>query len=293
MKPTLEARPWLDESMSLRAFRRAERKFDWNWHYHPEWELTLITRGNGARLVGDHSERYRAGDLVLLGGNLPHTWASGEGGNSAKSQEAVVVHFVAGAYPESLLEMEEFQPLRRLLARSGQGIAFSPVMTPGLLEDIRSLPEKHGADAWLALTSVLNRLSGLEGRTLASASYRARRSFKIGTRLGRVIAHMEACSDGPLALADVARFAALTPASFARFFRRMTGKTFVEYRNGCRVRNACRMLVESDRTVLDISLACGFQNLSNFNRCFRAALGMPPRAYRRQWSKPGSLRSVG
>lgn len=74
MKAAIEAMPWWNESLSLRAYRRAERSFDWNWHYHPEIELTLITRGAGTRLVGDHSADYQAGDLVLLGSNLPHSW---------------------------------------------------------------------------------------------------------------------------------------------------------------------------------------------------------------------------
>jgi len=48
--------------------------FSGAWHYHPEFELLLITNGEGRRLVGDHGEEFKQNDLVLLGGYLPHAW---------------------------------------------------------------------------------------------------------------------------------------------------------------------------------------------------------------------------
>ena len=46
------------------------------WHYHPETELTWNRQGQGMRYVGQSVARFEAGDLVLVRGNVPHTWAS-------------------------------------------------------------------------------------------------------------------------------------------------------------------------------------------------------------------------
>ena len=286
MKAAIEAMPWWDGTLSLRAYRRAERSFAWNWHYHPEIELTLITRGSGTRLVGDHSADYGPGDLVLLGPNLPHTWFSHKAGRAANSHEAIVVQFLATAYPDALLELPEFSSIRRLITQAGRGLRFPAAVAERVSERMRALTRGSGLDAWLGLTALLAELAHLGGETLAGPDYRSQRSFRMGSRLGRITAHIEANCGGPLTLEEAARFAGLTPSSFARFFRKMTGRTFVEFRNSCRIRRACQALAETDRNILEIALASGFQNLANFNRQFRRNTGMPPREYRRLRQPP-------
>ena len=49
-----------------------------HWHNHPEYELTLITRGSGIRMIGDHVDRFKNNDLILTGPYLPHEWKCDE-----------------------------------------------------------------------------------------------------------------------------------------------------------------------------------------------------------------------
>ena len=73
MKAFFEKIPAIEE-MSFLARGIVIPYFDAPLHYHPEYELTLIVKGNGKRFVGDSIENFEAGDLVLLGSNLPHFW---------------------------------------------------------------------------------------------------------------------------------------------------------------------------------------------------------------------------
>jgi hypothetical protein len=78
----LPMRPWFEhvtvpDGQSWTLYDRQLPAFPFNWHYHPEFELTLTPNSVGERFVGDHVARYGdGGDLVLVGPNLPHAWQS-------------------------------------------------------------------------------------------------------------------------------------------------------------------------------------------------------------------------
>ena len=65
-------------------------------HYHPHYELVWIKKGFGKRIVGDHIDRFKEGDMVLLGPNLPHVWENDEiyhEGHPDLKVDVFVVHF--------------------------------------------------------------------------------------------------------------------------------------------------------------------------------------------------------
>ena len=86
---------------------------------------------------------------------------------------------------------------------------------------------------------------------------------------------------GELSLKREAQLYFLNEKYVGRIFKRETGCTFHQYLNRVRLHHAARQLRESGRSVLDISLECGFQNVTYFNRMFKREFGMPPSAYRR------------
>src|SRR6202000_161206 len=62
------------------------------WHFHPEYQLTLVIKSNGHRLVGDKIAPLHAGDLVLVGSNLPHVWQQDEiSGGSGQAVHAIII----------------------------------------------------------------------------------------------------------------------------------------------------------------------------------------------------------
>src|SRR5687767_12485208 len=118
-KPTLElVRP--DGMASFRFIDDRLARFGYDWHHHPELELTLIVRGRGTRIVGDSIEPFREGDLCLLGPHLPHTWTSEPGAGRVR---ALVAQFQPGFLGEGFLRLKEAGGLVRLFEASAHGLA--------------------------------------------------------------------------------------------------------------------------------------------------------------------------
>src|SRR5690348_16611622 len=76
MKPFLEKVPASGDACWPMLNRRLDADIPFQWHHHPEYELTLTLNSRGQRFIGDHIGSYEDGDLVLIGPNLPHTWSS-------------------------------------------------------------------------------------------------------------------------------------------------------------------------------------------------------------------------
>jgi AraC-like DNA-binding protein len=99
-------------------------------------------------------------------------------------------------------------------------------------------------------------------------------------RVDRLLLFIRRHLHRPIQAQEAARRLHVTPGAFSRAFKRLIGKSFSQYVNDLRVAEACLELGRSDRPVAQIATQCGFGTLSNFNRQFRARLGVTPRAYR-------------
>ncbi len=103
-------------------------------------------------------------------------------------------------------------------------------------------------------------------------------------RVTRVLRSIERHSEMNLGLGALAREAGLSRYHFLRTFQRLTGQTPHQYLLRGRLREAATRLAAEPAKILEIALDCGFGDVSNFNRAFRAEFGVSPRAYRVQAS---------
>jgi len=97
-----------------------------------------------------------------------------------------------------------------------------------------------------------------------------------------VVRLIDAQPDAGHDLASLAREARLSPYHFLRTFESLTGVTPHQYVLRARLRRAAVQLTNGPAKILDIALECGFGDVSNFNRNFRAEFGVSPRVFRRQ-----------
>lgn len=282
------------ESYLLRRFDLPQ--FEVPWHFHPEIELTLILEGSGDRCVGDHLESFEAGDLVLLGGNLPHYWHSHAPGKVAAQEErpkarasAIVLHLRVGMLPDMVLALPEAANWRALVDQARRGLAFSGIFAERASLELSRLHAFSGSAQLLALLSILETLvEGLpQSRPLASEHYLPACDDHAAARIRRVYQYLYAHLAEPIGLDDLARVAGMSSAAFCRYCRRVTGRTPTRLLAELRITQACKLLTDTDQSVSEIGFAAGFQSISNFNRVFQQMKSTSPLSYRRAHARLG------
>ena len=278
MKAAFENIEIIKGSQSFVAYSFSAPAFDFKWHYHPEFELTLITDGFGKRLIGDSHENFSTGDLVLVGSGLPHTWSTEWSKN--KTVSAVVIQFSA-AFINNFIQFEECMDIRKLLENASRGLFFKNDTSNGIEKLIRKLPNKVGLKRMTSLLEILQKLVSSNQTILSSEFYTANRNKENEKRINKICGHLQEKFSEQIALDDAAAMVHLSKSAFCKFFKRMMKINFSDYLNDIRIANACSQLSETDKTIREIAMDTGFESLTYFNRIFLRKKGKTPTAFRK------------
>jgi AraC-like DNA-binding protein len=273
----------LEPSTSFSCHRLDGSTIRYWWHSHPEIELVSVQSGAGIRHVGDAIEPFAEHDVVLVGAGTPHAWYSGRG----ESRPTRIIYSQLRAEPwlAAARLLPELGFLRRLLPRATRGLQLPGAIAERASASMRELhDEREPARRLQLLIGVLAAFGdGSRCRPLASDRFSSGLAHAGCERLRRFL-HEHLAE--PIPYERAAALAGISPAGFSRFFKSRFNATYRGYLTHIRVAEACRLLAESDRRVLDIAMACGFGNLSNFNRRFLARVRLTPSAYRSR-ARPG------
>jgi len=274
----------LTPSDCFTIFSRVKQKFDFPLHYHDEYELNLIINANGAkRVVGGHIEVIDDMELVLIGPNLYHAWFT----HQCQSEEIteVTIQFHKDLFDEKFLKRNQLSFVKSMLERSQRGILFSHETIAALRDRLLALDRKTGFDSVLELLSILHDLSTSRNmRTLSDLSFTNEKFNYNSRRIEKVFEYMNDNYNKQVSLAEVSRIANMPEASFSRFIKKRTGKTFIDSLNEIRLGHASRMLIDTTNTVAEIAYKCGFNNISNFNRIFKRKKFCIPKEFRETYT---------
>ena len=252
------------------------------YHYHPEYELTLIICGSGNRLFGTSLEHYETGDLVLAGGNLPHHYASTRTNNKPNFTMARVIKFSDACLGKGFFDIKDMAPVKKLLEASGNGLAFPMETANKVKGKIAALFKASGPRRIILFLDILNDLAYSERHPLSTETCRVVPSELETARMDRALAYINENIGQKLTLGQVSRAVGLAPAVFSRFFSKVTRKTFSRYVLELRISNASNLLLETSMSVSEICYNSGFNNLSNFNRLFKKVKQTSPRKFRNE-----------
>ena len=287
MSNVLREIPPITDKDCFYIVERHKSEFNYPIHSHEEYELNFVEHCRGVhRVVGDSIEEVGDYDLVLVTGDgLEHAWQ--QGNCSSPDVREITIQFSSTLLDERLLGRNQFSSVQKMFERARLGVAFSMdaiMKVYGLLDKLAQQQESF--EQFLSMLRILNELSLDQGaRTLASSSFAHKETGRESRRVAKVKEYISVHFAEELRLEDLAAMVGMTPSAFSRFFKQHTTRTLSDYIIDIRLGNAARMLVDTTRSINEISYACGFNNLSNFNRSFKARRGYTPRDFRALFTK--------
>ena len=257
-----------------------QTRFDSLWHYHPEYELTYIIKGNGRRMVGDDMENFNEGDLVLLGPDLPHTWI-GERSSTTENNIALVIQF-SEEFLAPFLSLIEMKSMNELLTKSERGIRFLKFQPIAIEKRMLQIIEDTTIKRVTGLIELLYDLSNKKYKILASHKFNIIKNEKTESRLNKVLLYIQKNYRNTIKLQEASELIHLSNTAFCKFFKRSVGKTFSDYLNDLRILHACTLLIETDKPISQVATESGFENLAYFNRVFLKKKKSQPTVFRRR-----------
>ena len=267
----------------LNIYKKEVPCLDNTWHYHPEFELLYISKSTGIRFVGDSVANFSPGDLVLVGAFLPHLWRNDldyyKEADTGKVK-TIVLKFLANFIGEEAFKIPEFSGINQLLEQSKYGICFGRGTSKKLHNELIEIVDLSPAAQTIKLLDLLYRLSLATDKTILSSTDMRQYAKAHSHRLDNVLKYISDNYANTISLNDISEIAYMTPSSFCRFFKKMTNKSFTQFLNEVRIRNASRLLIQEDLPISEICYKVGYNSHTNFNKQFKLIMGSTPKNYR-------------
>jgi AraC-like DNA-binding protein len=255
-------------------------------HRHDEWQITWVQKGEGTLIAGNNMHSFRAGDIFLIGANLPHLFKSNPEyfvADNSKTIRACSLYFNPSGILGGLFNLPEMKMLNSFLKNNKHGFRIPGNYNKEISSKIFDVHRASGTDVLFNLLKLLNTLQGIneEVEPLCSNVYSSDISENEGIRLSNIINYIMRNYNNQIALEDIANTAYMTPQAFCRYFKKHTGHTFVSFLNEVRINDACKSLIAGKKMdcISGVAYKAGFNSITNFNRVFKNIIGQSPRAY--------------
>lgn len=289
MKPFLQKLPLpADSSFVLVDFDKPY--YETPWHFHPEYEIVLVTESTGQRFVGEHIKEYRAGDLCLIGPNVPHFYRSHEeyyAPNSELRAKSIVIHFNDNFLGKDFFKIPEMMHINSLFEKSNRVLDIKGYSNKFISNKLMEMFGENPTKRLLSLLEILDNLARSEEYDFLTSGSSFGTNIKDSDRVNKVFEYVMKNFKEEIRLGEVADLVSMSETSFSRYFKSRTNKNFTDFLSQIRIAHACKLLVEDKMGITEICYESGFNNLSNFNRKFKELMNISPSIYQKELLKSG------
>jgi AraC-like DNA-binding protein/mannose-6-phosphate isomerase-like protein (cupin superfamily) len=258
----------------LYDINQKQRMIPHSLHSHPDIaEICFIRSGSNQCTVNDHTYVTETNDMIFINANTLHSFF-----NHADSKVTASIIGIAGVHLRGLESGQLLDAqLRPLVKTAGQAPLISSyfelltTMSPDGKDKTTAAAASHLTESLLILCHQLIRSS----KPLSGGH-----EYNLGLRIKEYIDehYLE-----DLKLADIADALHVNAYYLSHTFKKILGYSPIQYMIHRRIGEAQNMLINTDLTVTEIALHCGYNNSNYFQVVFNSTVGMPPGKYRKAW----------
>jgi AraC-like DNA-binding protein len=249
-------------------------------HQHPEAQLTWVIKGEGTLIHGDYLGSFREGEIFLMGSNVPHVFRCEKKYYALDNEQRVLsksIFFRLEQLNEAAKIFPEVKSLLSILAAGDRGLKVESLRSASLIVGFNEVFEREGMSRLSSFFNLLGKLT--DPNTIQYLNDIPQKSIKEveGRRLDDIFRFTLDNFGRRITLEEVAEVANMNKASFCRYFKQHTRKSYIDFLNEYRINQATKLLLSREKPIAQICFEVGFNNLSNFNRTFKQLTGKTPR----------------
>ncbi|MFC0773067.1 AraC family transcriptional regulator [Terrimonas alba] len=257
------------------------------WHYHAEVELIHFKKGEGTQFIGDSIKQFKAGDVVLVGSNLPHYWRFDDSYFEEEAKEKAdvrVAHFCENFWGSQFLQLPENVHIKGLLDRAKRGLQITGKTRYKVAELLEALLQTDNNYRILLLMEALTLIADCKQlQPLSSIGFKYDLVENEKDRIKAIYEYSIKNFKRPIQLEEIASVANISPNSFCRYFKSKTRKTYSQFLIEIRVGHACKLLIENNLSVKQLCYESGFNNFTSFHKYFKLITNKSPLTYQKEF----------
>lgn len=238
-------------------------------HYHEFFELYYLESGERYHMIQDELVVMKPGDFIIFPPYVLHR----SFGKENIPFKRIVLYFSTNEIISEDMHLELLNEFGFYNCDRKNSFAVHRLLEMMVYEeDTNKVFSKENKKAILNLLLV----------TILRYS-RAEVKFKDTNRINQVIRYIHTNYMDDLKLEDLAKKFFISKYHLARLFKQRTNKTVIQYLNTTRVMNAQRKIMETRKSLTEISNETGFASLTHFSRIFKSETNQTPSEYRRNY----------
>ncbi len=247
-------------------------------HQSPDWELSYVITGSGTRIVGNNTEFFTSGEVVLLPPNMPHGWYFDEFDHDEEGKiENITIFFtttllerIESTFPEASSFLKDILSIK-------QAIRFEEKTLSKVQELMSVMVSQNDVERLFSLLRIFTIIGSAKDAIVVGTLFKQNKSTIKMQDISRYIINN---FQRKITLNEISKYVGMNSSSFCSFYKKMKGKSFITDLNEYRVDSSCVMLRETTVAISDICYAVGFEDIPHFNRTFKKFKGISPKDFR-------------